>query len=61
MGKEQCAVRDYCKQATIANDGVLVVGEKADSSSGGVVRERIVVPQSQINNFLYQMHTAEAS
>ena len=32
VGKEHCLIRDYCKQATIAMNGVLLVREKADSS-----------------------------
>ena len=59
MGKSHSNVRRYYREATIAGDGLLVVKEKASAATGGVTRERIVVPQKLLSTVLYQLHNTE--
>ena len=49
-------VRHYCRDATIAKDGLLVVKTKPDVISGNVSRERIVVPKPLVPALLYHLH-----
>ena len=54
-------VRQYCRDATIAKDGLLVVKSKPDVLSGNVVRERIVIPKPLIPALLYHIHNHDAN
>ena len=49
-------VRQYCREATIANDGLLVVKAEPDMMSGNLSRERIVVPKPLVPALLYHLH-----
>ena len=49
-------VRTYCREATIAKDGLLVVKNKPELLSGNVLRERIVVPKPLVPALLYHLH-----
>ena len=49
-------MRTYCREATIAKDGLLVVKNKPELLSGNVLRERIVVPKPLVPALLYHLH-----
>ena len=49
-------VRQYYREASIANDGLLVVKSQPNLISGNVLRERIVVPKPLVPALLYHMH-----
>ena len=53
-------VRTYCREATIAKDGLLVVKNKPELLSGNVLRERIVVPKPLVPALLYHLHIISA-
>ena len=59
VGELHSNTRRYCRESTIAGDGLLVVKEKASAATGGVTRERIVVPQKLLDTVLYQLHNTE--
>ena len=60
IGKENSNVRLYCREAALTKDDLLVVREKAKDATGGVPRERIVVPQKLLPTLLYHLHTSSA-
>ena len=60
VGKEFSNVRLYCREAVIAKDNLLVVREKPKDLTGGIPRERIVVPQKLLPTLLYQLHNSSA-
>ena len=60
VGKENSNVRLYCREAVIAKDNLLVVREKPKDLTGGIPRERIVVPQKLLPTLLYQLHNSSA-
>ena len=49
-------VRQYCRDASIAKDGLLVVKSKPDVLSGNIPRERIVIPKPLVPALLYHLH-----
>ena len=49
-------VRQYCRDATVAKDGLLVVKSKPDVLSGNIARERIVIPKPLVPALLYHIH-----
>ena len=49
-------VRHYCREATVAKDGLLVVKSEPDIMSGNLNRERIVVPKPLVPALLYHLH-----
>ena len=49
-------VRKYHRDASVANDGTLVVKTPPDICSGNVARERIVIPKELTAALLYHMH-----
>ena len=49
-------VRQYCRDASVARDGLLVVKTPPDAMSGNIARERIVVPKPLVPALLYHMH-----
>ena len=49
-------VRHYCREATIARDGLLVVKSQPEPLSGNVNRERIVIPKPLVPSLLYHLH-----
>ena len=60
VGKEHSNVRLYCREAVIARDDLLVVREKPKDATGGVLRERIVIPQKLLPTLLYQLHNSSS-
>ena len=49
-------VRQYCRDATLAKDELLVVKSEPDMMSGNLNRERIVVPKPLVPALLYHLH-----
>ena len=49
-------VRQYCRDASIAADGTLVVKTTPDILSGNIARQRIVVPKPLVPALLYHLH-----
>ena len=49
-------VRQYCRDASIAKDGLLVVKSKPEALSGNIARERIVIPKPLVPALLYHLH-----
>ena len=49
-------VRFYCREATLSNDGLLVVKTQPDFRSGNINRERIMVPKPLVPALLYHLH-----
>ena len=49
-------VRQYCRDATLAKDGLLIVKTKPDNLSGNISRERIVIPKPLVPALLYHQH-----
>ena len=49
-------VRKYCRDASTAADGTLVVKTTPSVQSGNVERERIVIPKNLVPALLYHMH-----
>ena len=49
-------IRQYCRDATVAKDGLLVVKAKPDLLSGNIPRERIIVPKPLVPALLYHLH-----
>ena len=49
-------VRQYCRDATVAKDGLLVVKAKPELLSGNIPRERIVIPKPLVPALLYHLH-----
>ena len=46
----------YCRDATVAKDGLLVVKTTPDDLSGNIIRERIVIPKTLAPSLLYHLH-----
>ena len=49
-------IRQYCRDATVAKDGLLVVKASPDAFSGNVSRQRIVIPKTLAPSLLYHLH-----
>ena len=49
-------VRQYCRDASIAKDGILIVKVQPDALSGNIERDRIVIPKPLVPAVLYHMH-----
>ena len=49
-------IRQYCREATVAKDGLLVVKTTPDDLSGNIIRERIVIPKTLAPSLLYHLH-----
>ena len=49
-------VRQYCRDACISKDGLLVVKSKPEVLSGNIPRERIVIPKPLVPALLYHLH-----
>ena len=49
-------VRQYCRDASISRDGLLVVKTKPATLSGNIARERIVIPKPLVPALLYHLH-----
>ena len=49
-------IRQYCRDASITKDDLLVVKTKPNDLSGNVARERIVVPKPLVPALLYHLH-----
>ena len=49
-------VRKYCKVASVARDGTLVVKAEPSLNSGNIAREKIVIPKPLVAALLYHMH-----
>ena len=49
-------VRQYCRDASIASDGTLIVNTPPEITSGNITRHRIVVPKPLVPALLYHMH-----
>ena len=60
VGKESSNIRQYCREAVVSKDDLLVVRESAKEATGGIPRERIVVPQKMLPTLLYHLHTSSA-
>ena len=56
VGEKNSAIRQYVREASIAKDGLLVVKEVNKDITGGISREKIVVPQQLLDGLLYQLH-----
>ena len=54
-------VRQYCRDASIARDGTLIVKSEPDLLSGNIMRERIVVPKPLVPAILYHLHNHDNS
>ena len=60
-GELFCNIRDYCREATISSDKLLVVKTPPNQLTGNITRQRIVVPQKLLPMVLHQMHTSTAN
>ena len=60
VGKVHSNVRQYCREAVIAKDNILVVREKPKAVTGDIPRERIVVPQKLLPTLLHHLHNSSA-
>ena len=49
-------IRQYCRDATVTKDGLLVVKAKPDLLSGNIPRERIIIPKPLVPALLYHLH-----
>ena len=49
-------VRQYCRDASVSKDGLLVVRSAPDVNSGNIPRDRIVVPKPLVAALLYHTH-----
>ena len=49
-------IRQYCRDASINRNGLLVVKAKPNDLSGNIARERIVVPKPLVPALLYHLH-----
>ena len=49
-------VRQYCRDASVSRDGLLVVKSSPDVKSGNIPRDRIVVPRPLVAALLYHTH-----
>ena len=49
-------VRKYCRDASIAMDGTVIVKTPPELQSGDIQRERIVIPKALVPAMLYHMH-----
>ena len=49
-------IRQYCRDASISKDGLLVVKTNPNNLSGNIARERIVVPKPLVPALLYHLH-----
>ena len=49
-------IRHYCRDVSIAKDGLLVVKSKPENVSGNICRERLVVPKPLVPALLYHIH-----
>ena len=49
-------IRQYCRDASVTKDGLLVVKSKPDLLSGNIPRDRIVVPKPLVPALLYHLH-----
>ena len=49
-------VRQYHRHVSIAQDALLIVNAEANSLSGDISRERIVIPKPLVPALLYHMH-----
>ena len=52
-------VRRYCRDASVARDGTLIVQTPPSIGSGNIERERIVVPKPLTAALLYHMHNQD--
>ena len=52
-------VRRYCRDASVARDGTLIVQTPPSIGSGNIERERIVVPKPLAAALLYHMHNQD--
>ena len=60
-GELFCNIRDYCREASISADKVLVVKTPPNQLTGNITRQRIVVPQKLLPMILHQMHISTAN
>ena len=49
-------VRQYCREVSVANDGLLIVKAKPGELSGNIERHRIVIPKTLAPALLYHQH-----
>ena len=61
VGRLNAHIRQYTREAAIARDGLLVVRERPSVATGGLARERIVVPHHLIPTILYQLHNSTSN
>ena len=56
VGAQNSVIRQYCREATITKEGLLVVKHTSNDITGGITREKIVVTQGLLDGLLYQLH-----
>ena len=49
-------IRQYCRDVSMAKDGLLIVKSRPEQLSGNVERERIVIPKTLAPSLLYHLH-----
>ena len=49
-------IRQYCRDVSVAKDGLLIVKAKPEELSGNVAREKIVIPKTLAPSLLYHLH-----
>ena len=49
-------VRQYCREVSVAKDGLLIVKAKPEELSGNIERQRIVIPKTLAPALLYHQH-----
>ena len=59
-GSLNCTIRDYCREASISPDNLLVVKVQPKALTGNISRERIVIPQALLPMLLYQLHNKDS-
>ena len=61
VGEFFCQVRQYCRDAIISEDKLLVVPVTPKLLTGDIARERIVIPQQLLPTLLHQLHNNSAT
>ena len=59
-GPQNCIIREYCREASISPDNLLVVKAQPKALTGNISRERIVIPQDLLPMLLYQLHNKDS-
>ncbi len=56
VGTLNATARQYFREASIAKDALLIFKQQSPDIVGGIIREKIMVPQALLDGILYHLH-----